>query len=126
METKSLLIGISSFIAGGLLVSIAAVTFDKNDPALQAGRNTGSMSQMVDSLKGKTGDGFDEQFIASMIEHHQGAVDMARLAGAQAKHQEVKDLSKDIISAQEKELTRMKLWQMQWGYDGTGSMNMSH
>lgn len=30
MQTKSLLIGIISFIAGGLLVSVAATTFAKN------------------------------------------------------------------------------------------------
>lgn len=39
MDTKSLLIAISSFIAGGLLVSIAAVTFEK--PALECEQRAG-------------------------------------------------------------------------------------
>jgi hypothetical protein len=34
METKPLLYGLIGFILGGLLVSTAAVSFDRNDPAL--------------------------------------------------------------------------------------------
>lgn len=125
METKSLLIGISSFIAGGLLVSVAAVTFDKKDPTPDAQKPANSMSSLVDGLNNKTGDAYDEQFLSSMIEHHQGAVDMAKLSATQAKHEEVKALSKDIITAQEKELAQMKQWQQQWGYKTSGS-EMNH
>ena len=34
-----------------------------------------------------------------MIEHHQQAVDMAKYADANASHQEIKDLAKQIIEA---------------------------
>ena len=75
-----------------------------------------SMSNMVTSLKGKTGDDFDKEFLTAMIVHHEGAVSMAKLAAEQAKHQEVKDLANTIIAAQNNEITQMHAWQKNWGY----------
>lgn len=119
METKSLVFGIIGFLVGGLLVSVAATTFNK--PMEKTGM---TMEDMVSSLKGKTGDAYDEAFIQEMIDHHQGAIDMAKMSENQAKHQEVKDLSKAIVSAQEKEIAEMKAWQKMWGYSETpDSMN---
>lgn len=120
MNTKSLLIGIISFIAGGLLVSTAAVTFDKPEPAKTDSK---SMASMAESLEGKTGDSFDRAFIAEMIEHHEGAVEMARLSNAQAKHEEIKRLSETIITTQEQEISEMRKWQTMWGYDSSSDMN---
>ncbi len=71
METKSLLIGISSFIAGGLLVSVAAVTFEKDQGTEKTNNSmTTSMQMSADTLKGKTGDDFDKAFISEMTAHH--------------------------------------------------------
>ena len=41
---------------------------------------------------------------------------MARLSEQNAKHEEIKQLSGEIISAQEKEIQQMREWQQQWGY----------
>ncbi|HJQ09328.1 MAG TPA: DUF305 domain-containing protein [Candidatus Saccharimonadales bacterium] len=109
MQTKPLLYGIVGFLLGGLIVSIAAVTIEKP-------KGGDSMSGMVSYLKGKTGDDFDKAFVSGMIGHHQGAIDMAKLAESQAKHQEIKNLSKAIIDAQQKEIDEMKRWQASWGY----------
>lgn len=122
METKSLLYGLIGFFVGGLLVAVAATTFNKpkDDDTAKTTMPMSSMSMgdMVTGLKGKTGDEFDKAFISGMIAHHEGAVDMAKLAAANAKHEEIKNLSADIISAQEKEINEMKQWQMVWGYLG--------
>ncbi|HSE61083.1 MAG TPA: DUF305 domain-containing protein [Candidatus Saccharimonadales bacterium] len=118
MESKSLLFGIIGFIAGGLIVSIAATTFEKPKDTMP--------SSMVSSLEGKAGDDFDSTFISGMIAHHQEAIDMARLADGQAKHQEIKDLSKAIIGAQQKEIDAMKQWRIEWGYDSASSESMHH
>ncbi len=74
-----------------------------------------------------TGEDYDRMFIANMIEHHRGAVDMAKLAQTNAKHQELKDMADDIISAQSKEIADMESWQKQWGYPASsGEMMMDH
>ena len=126
MQTKPLLYGLIGFFIGGFIVSVAATTFEK--PNQDSNMITGTpvmMDQMSDVLKNKTGDEFDKDFINNMIIHHEGAVAMAKMAEAQAKHNEIKQLSKEIIAAQEKEITQMKQWQIDWGYPATndhGSM----
>jgi uncharacterized protein (DUF305 family) len=114
METKSLTFGIIGFLIGGLVVSIAATQLDK--PSNTKESSEMSMSQMTDDLGKKTGDDFDKAFISSMIEHHQGAIDMAKLAEKNAKHDEIKNMSNDIMTAQSTEIDMMKKWQTEWGY----------
>ena len=122
MINKTLLTGIGSFMAGGLLVSIAAVTFEKDNTGQKTDGSTKSSMQMSsDSLKDKSGDDFDKAFISEMIGHHEGAVEMAKLSKKQAKHDEIKQLSEAIILAQETEITEMKKWHMEWGYGNTNS-----
>lgn len=75
-----------------------------------------SMTQMTNMLRDKTGDEFDKAFIEQMIAHHQGAIDMADLAKKNAKHDEIRQMADDIISAQSKEINMMRSWQSQWGY----------
>ena len=72
------------------------------------------MDGMMQGLDGKTGDDFDKAFLSGMITHHQGAVEMAEAALKDAKHQEIKDLAKNIISAQNTEIKEMQDWQKAW------------
>ena len=72
------------------------------------------MMNMSKNLEGKTGDDFDRTFIIEMIAHHEGAIKMAELAKTNANHQEIKDLSDQIISAQSKEIGDMKSWMETW------------
>jgi len=127
MQTKSLLYGLVGFFIGGLLVAIAATTFNKpvqNDTSpTNTAMSSMSMDDMVADLEGKTGDEYDVAFIEGMIAHHEGAVEMARLSAENAKHEEIKTLSENIITAQEKEIAEMKQWQQDWGYS---SMMMDH
>ena len=110
METKPLLFGLIGFFIGGLLVALAANSWF--GPA----KTEVPMSEMTASLGDKKGDAYDSMLISHMIEHHQAAVDMARLSEANAKHDEIKTLSREIVTAQEKEIQQMRQWQQQWGY----------
>jgi len=47
-------------------------------------------------------------FAQMMITHHQGAIQMAKLAADRAEHDELKDLAEAIISAQEREIDVMR------------------
>ncbi len=75
-----------------------------------------SMDEMMSFLEGKTGDEFDQAFLEAMIAHHQGAIEMAKVAKVSAMHEEIKSMTDDIIAAQTKEVEMMKDWQSQWGY----------
>lgn len=86
-----------------------------------------TMGEMSDSLQGKTGDAFDQAFLSGMIAHHQGAVDMAKLVKANAKHIELKTMAEDILSVQSKEINQMLSWQTDWVYTPTPhSHQMNH
>ena len=76
-------------------------------------KNDMGMSMM---LRGKTGDAFDRAFIQLMIPHHQDAINMANMALENAKHEEMKNLARDIISTQQREIDMMKQWKQSWGY----------
>lgn len=57
---------------------------------------------------------FDKAFIDAMLPHHQSAIAMATEAQAQAMHAEIKQLAKDIVTAQQREIDQMKAWRAQW------------
>lgn len=75
-----------------------------------------TMDDMVMTLQGKTGDDLDRAFLSSMVPHHEGAIAMARVMTAQAKHPELKRMAQEIITAQQREIDQMKGWEKAWGY----------
>jgi uncharacterized protein (DUF305 family) len=50
----------------------------------------------------------DRRFIDAMVPHHQGAIAMARVALKNAEHEEIKELSQNIISTQQAEIEELK------------------
>lgn len=141
INQKSILIGAAAFVIG-VLASGAIATYAVNGnhtgmmnmyamrgdsssdetSTNSSSANSMSMDRMTTDLKGKTGESFDKAFISEMIVHHQGAINMANIALTNASHQEVKDLAKNIISAQTTEIKQMKDWQAQWGYTSNSTM----
>lgn len=123
MNSKSLLFGLIGFFLGGLVVSMAAATIERanlinnNRAAMHGMMNDSHTHGMMSSdLASRRGDAFDAVFIARMIDHHEGAVEMARLADTNAAHKEIKQLSKQIIDSQTREIEQMREWQKQWGF----------
>ena len=111
----AVVIGLAIGISG--TVGVTTILNSKtNDNVSSVDTNSMTMAEMNTDLKGKTGDDFDKAFVAMMIMHHQGAIDMANLAATNAKHDEIKTLSKNIITAQTNEIAEMQQWQMNWGY----------
>lgn len=82
-----------------------------NDSGMSMG---GAMDDMMAGLSGLSGDAFDKAFLEQMIVHHEGAVSMAQAALRDAKHQELKNMANNIISAQTTEIGQMKAWLKDW------------
>jgi uncharacterized protein (DUF305 family) len=55
----------------------------------------------------------DKTFIDAMVPHHQGAIDMAEVALKNAEHEEIKELSRNIISTQQAEIEDLKVIKQQ-------------
>lgn len=56
----------------------------------------------------------DQHFIAQMIPHHEGAIEMARIALERSKRPEMYSLASAIIAAQQKEIDDMEEWYEEW------------
>lgn len=119
--TIAVIIGLVIGVVGTLGITAAT----KNDNTNKTATTSQSVStvdhnaEATAKLKDLKGDEFDKAFIKEMINHHQGAIDMAKLIDANTKHDELKTLGQDIISAQTKEIDMMQAWQMEWGYKTT-------
>lgn len=119
-------------VVAGLVIGVGgtigvSALVNKDDTASITSQQSGtdhstmSMADMNKQLEGLSGDAYDKAFIEMMIAHHQGAIDMAQLSATRAKHDEIKQLSTNIISAQEKEIADMTQWQVDWGYQPNDS-----
>jgi len=134
---------LTAVVAVGLLAGVGMYVYDLNTkPIVQnqqrshnaATASEGSESQFADleaQYAAMKGEEYDKAFIAEMIAHHQGAVSMAYLARNEAQHQELKDMSQEIIDAQMQEIRDMEAWKKEWGYStasqGSGVMaGMDH
>ena len=80
-----------------------------NDPASTKDFKAADMQMMKNMHVPYTGNP-DVDFRTHMIPHHQGAVEMAKVALKHAKDPETKKMAQRIIDDQEKEITEMQEW----------------
>lgn len=57
----------------------------------------------------------DHDFVAMMMPHHRGAIDMARVELRDGRDPELRKLARDIVAAQERELHEMADWRTRHG-----------
>ena len=85
---------------------------EKADGMDHSQMNHGSMDMgsngMARQMVMENGKYSDKAFIDAMVPHHQGAIEMARVALKNAEHAEIKELSRNIISSQQAEIEELK------------------
>jgi len=83
---------------------LAKAGIDKGD----LGVDEHAMGMDADADQLRRAKPFDEEFIAMMVPHHEGAIEMARVEIEKGENSELKKLAEDIISAQEREIRQMR------------------
>ena len=79
------------------------------DPASAKDLKAADMRMIHNMMVGYTSDA-DVDFRTHIIPHHQGAIDMAKVALQHAKNPETKKLAETIIADQEREIAEMNAW----------------
>lgn len=133
MKKNYLIIAVIIAIMAIVGVAIFSLTRDENLMSIKDVKSSTTQQAIISVDKNSAdykkysnlkGEDYDRMFIANMIAHHQGAIDMANLALTNAKHQEIKDLASNIIKTQTKEITDLESWQKAWGYPISNGMMM--
>lgn len=81
----------------------------------EMGHGSGAMAS---EMLMEDGEYSDERFIDAMVPHHQGAIEMAKVADENSENPRVKDLAQNIASVQKREIEQMSRWREQWHPEG--------
>jgi uncharacterized protein (DUF305 family) len=89
------------------------------DMNMQPKGDTGPASQAFGAAMTKMDEGMnithtgdaDRDFVAGMIPHHQGAIDMAKVELQYGEDASLRKLARNIVAAQQREIAMMKKWQ---------------
>lgn len=73
-----------------------------------------SMGMTLDPQQLANQEPFDKAFIDAMIPHHESAIEMAQVAQSESDIPEIQNLSRNIIEAQQREISQMKEWRERW------------
>ena len=100
--------------AVALAASIAACSQDVSTP--RAGATTSASATSPTQHNDA-----DTQFAQMMIVHHQGAIEMGKLAASKGSTPDVRALGQRIVAAQGPEIELMSGWLAQWCQRRTGT-----
>jgi uncharacterized protein (DUF305 family) len=71
--------------------------------------NEAAMTKMVNGMSVKPTGDVDRDFVAMMVPHHQGAIDMAQIILRNGHNEQIKRLAQEIIVTQQEEIAAMRL-----------------
>jgi len=69
-----------------------------------------SESSMHQKMAAASGETVDEAYIAKMIAHHEGAVEMAEVALRESRDADIRRMAQAVIDAQTREIAEMRAW----------------
>jgi uncharacterized protein (DUF305 family) len=90
------------------LVATLTVAGDSGEPDFLA-ENRAAMQTMMSAMDVAPSGDVDRDFVAMMIAHHQGAVDMARAELRYGHGEQLHRIAQEIIVTQQQEITAMRL-----------------
>jgi len=103
-----------AFVLGATLVASAhekhpATTGRATEEAPFLAENDAAMTRMMNGMAVKPTGDVDRDFVAMMIPHHQGAIDMAVALLRYGHNEQLRRLAQEIIVTQQQEIAAMRL-----------------
>ena len=81
---------------------------DHSDEQPFLSENDAAMNKMMADMKIKPSGDVDRDFVAMMVPHHQGAVDMAQAELKYGHNEQLRRLAQEIVVTQQQEITVMR------------------
>ena len=83
-------------------------------PSGMSQEEMGAMGMMDDPQALADEDPFDRAFIDAMMPHHRSAIAMAQVALRESDNRQIREIARDIVEAQRREIAQMERWREQW------------
>lgn len=96
-------------VMGASLASGAPPQGNRSVEAAYLAENDAAMTRMMQDMAVKPTGDVDHDFVAMMVPHHQGAIDMALAVLRYGRNEQVKRLAQEIIVTQQQEIAAMHL-----------------
>jgi uncharacterized protein (DUF305 family) len=87
----------------------AWVSAASDDEASFLAENAAAMSKMMAAMAVKPSGDVDKDFVATMVPHHQGAIEMAQAELRHGHNEQLRRIAQEIIVDQTQEIAAMKL-----------------
>jgi hypothetical protein len=110
IQRKSILI--SAFAISSLFVSsvwAAAPQIGSSSEQCFLLENNEAMTKMMDHMSIKPTDDVDQDFVAMMVPHHQGAIEMAQAELRYGKNERLRRIAQEIVVGQQQEIVAMNV-----------------
>jgi uncharacterized protein (DUF305 family) len=91
-----------SVISGAVTLAIGFAT------GAFLGENGAAMSRMMHDMAVKPAGDVDVDFVAMMVPHHQGAIEMARAVLRYGRNPQIRRMAQEIIVTQQQEIVAMR------------------
>jgi uncharacterized protein (DUF305 family) len=98
-------IAVFSILASTVAIALAA---DRGDDAQFIDEMNESMMRMHKAMVVSPTGNIDADFVAMMVPHHQGAIDMARIQLRYGHNEQLRRIAQEIIVDQQQEITAMQ------------------
>ncbi|CAM3628013.1 DUF305 domain-containing protein [Bordetella sputigena] len=79
------------------------------DEAAFLAENNAAMDRMMAGMEAKPSGDVDQDFVAMMIPHHQGAIEMAQAELRYGRNEQLRRIAQEIIVDQQQEIAAMRL-----------------
>jgi hypothetical protein len=104
---------VSLAIIAGVVLAIVPRTIAADSPAGSEApfltENNAAMNKMMRGMTVAPSGDVDRDFVATMVPHHQGAIDMALAELRHGKNRTLKRIAQEIIVTQQQEIAAMRL-----------------
>lgn len=99
-----------TLFAAAVALAVAAIALAANDDEARfLAENQAAMSKMMAAMAIRPAGDVDRDFVAAMVPHHQGAIEMAQAELRYGRNEQLRRIAQEIIIDQTQEIAAMHL-----------------